>query len=84
MRLALALTLALLAGCASRPPKVETITVTVERIVPVPADLTRDCADEAPRDQTNGEAKRLANVRKLALDECTGRMREIRKLGDPQ
>lgn len=79
MRLAVALILAL-SGCASAP-KVETVTVTVTKLVPVPAALVADCHDEQPREQTVGEAKRLAEVRRLALAECTGRMREIRKLG---
>lgn len=75
-----------LAGCGPTrpdpPPQVRTVTVTVERTVKVPAPLTRDC-DEVPKQGNDyAEAKRLANARKASLDECTGRMREIRKLGE--
>lgn len=77
-----ALLILALSGCATAP-KVETVYVTVEKLVPVPAALTADCHDETPRSQTQGEAKRLANVRHASLAECTGRMREIRKLTAP-
>ena len=75
----------LLAGCPLnnvRPPTPQVATVTITKIVPVPAALTRDCDDVPKQSDTYGEAKRLANARKASLDECTGRMREIRKLGD--
>lgn len=81
MRLALALTLALLAGCQSAP-KVETVTVTVTELVGMPKELTRDCGNEKPRSQTWGEGKRLANARDAYLDECTARMRQIRQLSE--
>lgn len=81
MRIAAALILAL-SGCATAP-KVETITVTVTKLVPVPEQLTRDCYDESPREQTVAEAKRLAGIRRASLSECTNRMRQIRKLGSP-
>jgi hypothetical protein len=87
MRLAPALILLapLLAGwgsCTRRaPPPPQVVYVTVEKLVPVPDALTAPCQNEAPREQTAGEAKRLANVRGLYLDECTGRMAEIRALG---
>lgn len=74
--------LTLLTGCGSVPPKVETVTVTVTELVGIPPKLTGDCYDEAPREQTQGEAKRLANLRHDALAECTGRMREIRRLSE--
>ena len=69
------------ATCQRRPPQVETVYITVEKTVGVPERLTRDCYDEEPREQTNGEGKRLLKVRKASLAECTGRMREIRALG---
>ena len=71
------------AQCSTTPerptiPKV--VEVPVTKYVPVPADLARDCTDEAPLRQTVGEAERLANARKVYLDECTKRMRQIRGL----
>jgi hypothetical protein len=71
------------ATCQPRPPKVETVYVTVEKMVDVPEELTRDCYDEQPKEQTYSEAKRLANLRHESLTECTGRMAEIRELGSP-
>lgn len=72
-----------LAGCATTPraPKPEIVTVTVTRTIKVPPELTRDCDVVPKQADTYGEAKRLANARKAALDECTGRMRAIRTLG---
>ena len=74
----------LLAGCPwnVRPPKPEVVTVVVEKVVKVPEQLSRDCDDVPKQGNTYDEAKRLANARKASLDECTGRMREIRKLGE--
>lgn len=83
MRHAIALIILLLAGCASRPPKVETVYVTVEKMVEVPEELSRDCYDEPAKEQTYAEAKRLANLRKEALAECTKRMQRIRDVGRP-
>lgn len=79
--LALTLALALLAGCATKPiqpPKV--VEVVVTKIVPVPKELSKDCERIDKRDNTTGEAVRLANARKAALDECSARMAQIRKL----
>lgn len=73
--------LALLAGCATKPiqpPKV--VEVVVEKIVPVPAKLTEPCQSIEAKDRSVGEAVRLANARKLALEECSGRMSKIRGL----
>lgn len=75
------LAVGLLTACASTPPRVETVTVTVEKTVPVPAKLTADCYDEPAQRQDDHEAKRLANLRRASLAECTKRMREIRALG---
>jgi hypothetical protein len=75
----------LLAACQSDeglqvpdPPKI--VRVEVEKLVAVPEELTRDCGDEKPREQSYGEALRLANARGAYLDECTARMRKIRGL----
>ncbi|WP_455363796.1 Rz1-like lysis system protein LysC [Marilutibacter maris] len=44
--------------------------------------LTEPCAQVGKRDNTVGEAVRLANARKAALDECSARMAQIRALGE--
>lgn len=85
MRLTFALTLLVLtccgATCERRPAKPEIVYVTVTKTVPVDPALTRDCHNEPAKEQSHFEAKRLANLRDASLDECTGRMREIRALG---
>lgn len=81
MRAAALILLAMLAGCKSAPilpPKV--VEVAVEKIVPVPAQLTEPCQQPTKQGQTVQEAVRLANARKAALDECSGRMQKIRSL----
>ena len=73
--------LALLAGCQTCPDVVpEKVYITVEKMVPVPAELAKDCDLPAKRGNTYGEAIRLANARKAALEECNARMRQIRGL----
>lgn len=70
-------------SCGRRPdppPVPETVYVTVERIVPVPRELTADCDRVLKRENTVAEAVRLANSRLASLDECSGRMRRIREL----
>lgn len=82
MRLSIALILGLsLSGCQTTPTKTEIVYVTVTKTVPVPDELTRDCHNERAKEQSHYEAKRLANLRDASIDECTGRMREIRALG---
>ena len=84
-RLALILaTVLLLAACGKeeliRPPEI--VEVTVTKYVPVPAELSRDC-DEVPKEGNDyQEAIRLANARLASLEECNGRLRKIRGLGD--
>lgn len=71
----------LLAGCATKPiqpPKV--IEVVVEKIVPVPEKLTEPCQSVEAKGRTVGEAVRLANARRLALEECSARLAKIRGL----
>jgi hypothetical protein len=72
-----------LAGCQSipkpiQPPKV--VEVVVEKLVPVPEELTRDCGTATKQDNSVAEAVRLANTRDELLKECTSRMRRIRNL----
>ena len=68
--------------CGRRPdaPIPEVVYVPVKEIVDVPAELTVDCQKVLKRDNSLAEAVRLANVRDLATDECTSRMRQIRAL----
>lgn len=79
---AIALTACLaLAACGTtpiKPPKV--VEVVVTKIVPVPVELTEPCKQHAPQAKTVAEAVRIANARKLALDECSARMAQIRNL----
>lgn len=85
MRIALALTVLALAACRQDvkiDPPPELVRVTVEKIVPLDKKLTRDCHDEAPKEQSYGEAKRLANVRKASIAECNKRWAQVRALQD--
>ncbi len=77
--------LALLAGCADKdlivpeaPPKI--VRVPVDRYVVLPKELTADCEDAQPKEQTYGEALRLANVRKEIIAKCNRDKAAIRKL----
>lgn len=75
----------LMVGCATRAPLPklpEIVRVPVVKIVPVPAELSAPCQAIAKRDNSIGEAVRLANGRQAALEECDARMTEIRKLGN--
>lgn len=83
-RLALILATVLLASCGKeeflRPPEV--VEVVVTKYVEVPADLARDCDEVAKEGNDYQEAIRLANARLASLEECNGRLRKIRALGD--
>lgn len=72
------------ATCSTKPtppPTVpDVVRVQVQTFVSLPAELTRDCEGVPKRDNSYGEAVRLANARKAATEECTGRMRQIRAL----
>lgn len=65
-------------SCQPKPPKV--VEVIVTKIVPVPVELTEPCQSHEPTSQTVAEAVRMANLRKLANEECSGRMAKIRGL----
>lgn len=60
------------------PPKV--VRVVVKEYVDIPAELDADCYDEAAREQSYGEALRLANLRRESLSECNGRAAKRRAL----
>jgi hypothetical protein len=75
--------IACLTGCAATPTvvtKTITVEVPVERIVPVPAPLTVDCAPAALAGTTlQGILDRLTTV-EGALADCRDRMTQIRNL----
>lgn len=74
-----------LAGCATRAPLPklpEVVRVPIVKIVPVPPELAAPCQLVEKRDNSVGEAVRLANARLVALEECDKRMSDIRKLGN--
>lgn len=76
-----------LAGCGKvntkspSPPEPVGMPEVVERVVRVPVyvdpELTKPCYDEAAREQTYFEAKRLANIRTWSINECNKRMKLI-------
>lgn len=85
MRLAAALTVLMLAACVPKPELIvpdapEIVRVAVDRYVALPAELTADCYDEGAKEQTYGEAKRLANLRRESLAECNARWAKVRAL----
>lgn len=82
MNRAAALILLVLASCKTTEPVVPKIVrVPVEKIVPVPPELTEPCDEVPVRGQTVEEAIRLANARLASLKACNGKLREIRGLG---
>lgn len=85
MRRASLIALALVAGCATTPQAPPALPAVVRVPVPtyiaVPEELTRPCDEVAKRDNTYGEAVRLANARLASVQECNKRMAEIRELG---
>lgn len=83
MRRIAVIALVVLVGCrttAPAPTVPAVVRVPVPTFVQLPAELTRDCEDVPKQDSTFGEAVRLANARKSSLEECSGRMRQIRSL----
>lgn len=91
MRLTLALSALLLAGCRSeelvvpeKPPEIVRVSVEVPvALCPGGGDkceLLRDCYDEKAKEQTYGEAKRLANLRTESIAECNARWAKVRAL----
>lgn len=88
MRYALALTVLLVAACGREvkaPPPPTMVRVEVE--VPVSlcpggggeCELLRDCYNERPNEQTHAEAKRLAILRDVSIEEdCNKRWARVR------
>jgi len=82
-RVALILVFAL-AGCKTAPEVVKVpqiVKVPVREFVSVPESLSAPCPVAQKKANTYGEAVRLANERKASLEECNGRMKKIRELG---
>jgi hypothetical protein len=76
--LALTLVSLLLSACGTCPvPKPQVVYVTVEKIVPVPTKLTAPIGDVEKRDNSCGEAVRLANARQEGLRTCNAKLHEI-------
>jgi len=76
--------LVLLAGCDSavKPVAVpQIVRVSVPTYVPIPADLTQDCPIEEPKSLKVEEVVRVANARKVALQNCNTDKAALRSLG---
>lgn len=77
---------ALLAGCAKevKPvPVPQVVRVQVPVYVPIPAELTQDCPIAEPTSLKVEEAVRVANARKVALQNCNADKAALRALGKP-
>ena len=73
----------LLTACGPAKPNIpEVVYVTVEKIVPVPAKLTKRVPVYQVQDQSIGEAVKAANLRKVGLETCNARLGEIEGLGE--
>lgn len=83
-RAATLIALLALAGCKESIPVMPTMPKVVEveivKYVRVPPDLSAPCQHFKPNEQSYDEAKRLAEVRRLAAIECDDRMTKIRNL----
>lgn len=76
--------LGLLAGCAHEPEKPrlpEVVHVTVEKLVPVDERLTKPCPAKRAASRTVEAVVAAYNANIAALEDCDGRMGEIRALG---
>lgn len=76
--------LGLLAGCAHEPekPKLpEVVHVTVEKLVPVDARLTKPCPVSRAQSRTVEAVVAAYNRNIATLEDCDTRMSEIRALG---
>lgn len=76
---------AALAGCheAAKPIAVpQVVRVQVPVYVPIPPELTQDCPIAEPTSLKVEEAVRVANARKVALQDCNADKAALRALGD--
>jgi hypothetical protein len=74
----------LCAGCAHEPekPKLpEVVHVTVEKLVPVDSKLTKPCPATRAASRTVEAVVAAYNANITTLEDCDGRMSEIRALG---
>lgn len=75
----------LLGGCAAavKPiPVPQVVKVQVPVYVPIPAELTQDCPIAEPTSLKVEEAVRVANARKVALQNCNADKAALRALGN--
>lgn len=83
MRLCATAVILLLAGCGHNPPKPPKIVyVTVEKIVPVPEELTRPCPAVRPVGRTVKAVVEAYNDNVTIMADCDNRMTKIRSLGE--
>lgn len=76
----------LLAGCATavKPvPVPQVVRVQVPVYVPIPPELTQDCPITEATSLKVEEAVRVANARKVALQNCNADKAALRALGNP-
>lgn len=76
--------LGLISGCAHEPEKPrlpEVVHVTVEKLVPVDDRLTKPCPATRAASRTVEAVVAAYNANVTALEDCDGRMSEIRALG---
>lgn len=76
-----------LAGCSEtvKPvPVPQVVRVQVPVYVPIPAELTKDCPIAEATSLMVEEAVRVANARKVSLQNCNADKAAIRALGQSQ
>lgn len=77
--------LLVLAGCAherERPKLPEVVHITVEKLVPVDARLTKPCPAKRATSRTVEAVVAAYNANLIVLQDCDNRMGEIRSLGE--
>jgi hypothetical protein len=75
-----------LSGCAETVktlPMPQVVRVQVPMYVPIPAELTQDCPIAEPTSLKVEEAVRVANARKVALQNCNADKAALRSLAQP-
>lgn len=73
-----------LSGCPETVKPVvvpQVVRVEVPVYVPIPAELTADCPIEQPKSLKVEEAVRVANARKVSLQNCNADKAAIRAIG---
>lgn len=75
----------ILSGCPETVKPVvvpQIVRVEVPVYVPIPAELTADCPIAEPNSLKVQEAVRVANARKVALQNCNVDKAKLRELGE--